>query len=110
MIKNLIINFLFRRILNAVVVNDVLKTVKGQIYLGNEIITEQEIRQLVQEAKALEGFRLWHIINETLKQEALDRGWNKSMSFDDLMTGKTIFYTLDMQNSIVKVIRSKEKK
>jgi hypothetical protein len=98
------------RLINAVVIDDVITQSKtdGKIYLGGKEITEQEKRTLVAEAKALEGLRLWSIINETIKKEAMDRGWNKSTSLEDLNTGKTIYYVLDLQRSIVEIIKKKD--
>lgn len=90
--------------------DDVLKIDKGDVIIGGKKVSEDEIKQLIAEAKALEGFTLWKIINETIKQDALDRGWKNSVKMEDLNTSKTIFYTLDLQNSIVRLIRSREKK
>lgn len=108
--KQRIINYLFRYLLNAVVLEDVIETKNGNIYIGGELVNDNELKQLVAEAKALEGFSLWKILNETVKKDALNRGWNNSIKMEDLNTGKTMFYTLDLQNSIVKIIRSREKK
>ena len=108
--KQRIINYLFRYLLNSVVIDDVIKIDKGVITLGNNIINDNELRQLIAEAKALEGFTLWKILNETIKQDALDRGWKNSVKMEDLNTGKTMYYTLDLQNSIIRLIRSREKK
>lgn len=109
--KQAIINFLFKRMLNAVTLENVLVTDKtGAMFLGGKPITDDELRQLIAECKALQGFRVWNIMNENLKAEALERGWNKSTSLEQLNVGKTIYYTLDMQNSIIHLIRSREKK
>jgi len=108
--KQRIINYLFHNLLNAVVVEDLIKVDKGTIFIGGKPITDTDLRNLIAEAKALEGFQLWKIINETIKQDALDRGWNKAINIEDLNTGKTIFYVLDMQNSIIKLIRNKDYK
>ena len=105
-----IINFLLHKILNLVVQDDVLKVEKGVIYIGKEKLEDTELRALIAEAKALEGFYLWKILNESIKQDAMNRGWNNATSIEELNSAKTIFYTLDLQNSIVKLIRSKENK
>ncbi len=106
--KQRIINYLFHRLLNVVVLEDVIRHDKTGIYLGNNLISKDELRQLSAEAKALEGFRIWHIMNETLRQDALNRGWNNSKTMDDLNAGKTIFYTLDLQNSIIRLLKRRD--
>lgn len=105
--KQRIKNYLFRHLLNAVVVEDILVADKTGIYIGGYKIEDSELKQLIAEAKAMEGFRLWKIINETVKDHALKRGWNNSTSVEDLNTGKTMFHTLDIQNSIVKLLKGK---
>ncbi len=108
--KQRIINFLLKNLLSTVVVEDIMVVSKGKILIGGQEIKETELRSLIAEVKALKGFRIWNIINETVKQEAFDRGWNKSIKMEDLNTAKTMYYTLDLQNSIVKLIGSKERK
>lgn len=108
--KQRLINWLLRKSLNAVVLDDVIKVEKGKMYVGSNEITAMELKQLIAEVKALEGFRLWQILNETVKNDAVDRGWNKSVKMEDLNTGKTMFYTLDLQSSIIKSIKARDKK
>jgi len=108
--KQRIINYLFRHLLNSVVLDDVIKIDNGVLKIGGNIVNDNEVKQLIAEAKALEGFTLWKILNETVKQDALDRGWKNSVKMEDLNTGKTMYYTLDLQNSIIRLIRSREKK
>jgi hypothetical protein len=106
--KQRIINYLFRHLLNAVVLEDVIREDKDILYIGNRRATDDELKQLIAECKALEGFTVWKLMNETIKKDALDRGWNKSVKMEDLNAGKTIFYTLDLQKSIIKAIRKRE--
>jgi len=108
--KQRLINFLFRKLLNAVVLEDIITVDKGVISIGGKPISQPELNVLISEAKALEGFTLWKLINGTIKENALERGWNKSVKMEDLNTGKTIFYALDLQNSIIRLILNKEKK
>lgn len=109
--KQRIINYLFKHLIKTVVVDDVIRVNdRGVLTIGGEIVTENEIRQLIVEAKALEKFTLWRILNETIKQDALDIGWKNSTKMEDLNTCKTMYYALDLQSSIVKLILSREKK
>lgn len=106
-----IINFALRNLLHAVVLDDVIKQDKaGNIFIGGSQATEDQVRQLIAECKALEGFMVWKILNENIKKDALDRGWNNATNLDQLNTGKVMFYTLDLQKSIINMLRSKERK
>lgn len=106
--KQKIINYLFHKLLNAVVLDDVIKSDKRGLFIGGKLVGNLELRQLVAEAKAMEGFRLWKIMSESIKQDALDRGWNKSTKIEDLNTGKTIFYVVDLQESIIRLLKNKD--
>jgi hypothetical protein len=108
--KQQVKNFLLRNLLKVVIIDDVLTVKNGVIHIGSKPILDTELRAMIAEAKALENFAIWKIINESIKQDAINRGWNNATSIDDLNTGKTMFYTLDLQNSIIRLIRSKEKK
>jgi len=99
-------NFLLRHTLGAIVSSDVIRETKeGAIFLGSVKITEAEKAQLLAEAKAIEGMRLWHIMNETTKQLVLEKGWNTSTTLEHLNTAKTMYHTLDLQSSIIKTLK-----
>lgn len=112
--KQRIINYLLRNFARVIIPDDVISDVKdpktgaSSIYLGSQKITDAEVRSLVAEAKALESMRLWSIINETIRQRAFEKGWNSSTTMEQLNTAKTMYHVLDVQNSIVKIIRRKE--
>lgn len=110
-IRQILFNVITRNLFNSVVKDDVIKSANnGSLYIGNAVLGETELRQLIAEAKAIEGFRLWKIINESVKDDAVKIGWNNSTKMEDLNTAKTIFYTLDLQKSIINTILSKERK
>ncbi len=108
--KQRIINFFLRNVLKVVIPEDVIQNDKqGNVYLGGIKITDQELRSLVAEAKALENMRIWSIMNETIKQLAYEKGWKNSTSLEHLNTAKTEYHVLDLQQSIIKTIKSKAK-
>lgn len=106
--KQWLFNYLLKNMFGMVITDDVLVVNNKKLYLGGQLIAEHEVKSLISEVKALERMRIWSILNETPKQEALDRGWNKSTSIDELNAGKTIFYTLDTQKKILNIIKSIE--
>ncbi len=108
--KQRIINFFLRDVLKVVIPEDVIQNDKqGNVYLGGNKITDQELRSLIAEAKALENMRIWSIMNETVKQLAYEKGWKNSTSLEHLNTAKTEYHVLDLQQSIIKTIKSKAK-
>jgi len=105
--KQRLINYLLKTVIKVVVPNDVIRDVRGVLYLGSEKMTEQELKNLQSEIKALEGFRVWSIINESVKRLAFERGWRDSTTMEQLNTAKTMYTTLDLQSSIINKIKNK---
>ncbi len=105
--KQRLINWFFGRIIKVTNPNDVIRQDAGKIYLGTKMITEQERKSLISEIKALENMRIWSIINETVKQAAFERGWKNSTTIEELNIAKTEYRTLEVQQSIINVIKGK---
>lgn len=107
--KQRVINYLLKHLLNSVSPDDIIATKNGMLCIGGAAATDDEIRSLSAEIKALEGFRIWRLMNETVRDDAMDRGFNKSTSFQDLLMCKMILYTLDIFDSIIKVVKNRDK-
>lgn len=95
------------RVVRVLIPTDVLRDIKGTLYLGKEKVTDQELRVLQAEAKALKSMRLWSILTETPKQIVFDRGWKESITMEHLNTAKTMYSVIEFQQSVVDVIKSK---
>lgn len=100
-------NLLTRHLLHTILVSDVIYTDKGKIFLQGKEITHNELAQLQAEVKALEGFRIWSIMTNSVRHIAHDKIFNKSLSFEDVMAGKLMLLNLDTIESIAKVIKNK---
>ncbi len=108
--KQRLINFLLKSTLSGVIIDDVIAVDKGRIVLGGKPIGDTELRSLISEVKAFKSSRLWKILNETPKKEAFDIGWNKSITLEHLNTSKTMYRTLELQQSIIDLIEKQDKK
>lgn len=102
-------NWLFKSKIGGLVASDIIvqdeKT--KSIYLGGVLVTDNEVSALQAEIKALEGMRIWSILNNTPKNKALEIGWNASTTLEHLNTGKTMYHTLDLQQSIINILKKK---
>ena len=105
--KQRIINYLFKHLIGGVTPQDVIRSDKGTLYLGEEAITGMELGTLIEEAKTLERMRLWSILNSTIKQKAFEKGWKNSITMEQLNVAKAEYAVLDTQASIIKVIKNK---
>ena len=106
--KKRLINKLLSYLLNAVNPDNVVKADKGKIYIGGKPVSDSEVKMLEAEVKALEGFRIWSLMNETVRSQAMEKGFNNSLTYEDLLTSKLMLYNLDIINSIVRVFREKK--
>ena len=105
--KQRIKNYLLSHFVKVLIPQDVIRDVKGVLYLGKEKVTDQELKVLQAEAKALKSMRLWSILNETVKQKVFDRGWKESTTMEHLNTAKTMYSVLEFQESVVNIIKNK---
>lgn len=104
--KQRIFNYLFSNIANVIIPGDVIteNSKTGKIFLGGKEVSPIELNSLISEIKALESMRVWSIINETVRQKVYEKGWRDSKTIEELNTAKAMFHTLDLQNSIIKII------
>lgn len=102
--KQRIKNYLLRNLLKAVITEDIVTKdpKKGTIFLGGKRITDNELRQLQAESKALRGFRLWSIMTSSVRHIAQDKLFNRALTFDEVMAGKLMLFNLDTIESIAK--------
>jgi hypothetical protein len=103
-LKNKLVSHLFCSINPT----DVISVDKGITFLGNEVITNEEIHQLQEEIKYIESCRVWGIITNTLRQETIERGLTKSLSFQDVLTAKAMLINLDVIQNIFRTIKNKK--
>lgn len=106
--KRWIKNYLLRHLLGVIIVENVITVdkKKNMVFVGGKPISSDDIRQLQAEIKALEGFKIWGIMTNSLKHIAQDKIFNKSLNFEDVMAGKLMLFNLDTQESIAKVVKN----
>jgi hypothetical protein len=97
-------NFLMRKIFCATTEKEILTVSNGKVVIDGKLVTENEIRQLKAEIKALKGFRIWEIVSASLKKDAQDRIFNHSVHLKDITFGKALLYSVDLQEKIMRII------
>lgn len=104
-----VINFLHRHLLNAVAIDDIITIdpKKGIISIGGNPITSDELRALQAEIKALEGFRVWSVMTNSVRHIAQDKIFNKAQNFDEITYGKAMLFDLDTIESIARTLKSR---
>jgi len=69
---------------------------KGRLILDGKLLPDHDRNVLVGQAKAIKDMHLLKILLRDLKNIACKRMYESSQSFDDLMFGKAMLYSLDV--------------
>lgn len=72
-----------------------------KIMLGSEQITETELKNLQAEAKVLKNMRIWHVLQETVKQKSIQMGFVEAETWERTMSGKMMLHNLGILKSVV---------
>lgn len=106
---NKIKNWLCRQLFPSVDPNQVITWEKNQygmkeIQLNGKPITTAEVKSLQEEIKFLKKTRIWNIIHETIGEQARQVMFERSTTYQDMLTGKMMLYNLKLQKDIMKIL------
>ena len=87
-------------------INSVISETDGKTYLGNNLITEQDKENLIAEAKTINSFTYWKLVQETIKQRATEKSMLLSTEWEHVLAGKMMLDNLNIQRKILKLILS----
>ena len=76
-----------------------------QVSLGQEKLSSTELRNLKSEADSLQRMRIWRIMQETVKQKAIEKAILQSTDFEQVLSGKLMLHNLGIQQSIIDLIQ-----
>lgn len=77
---------------------------QGQLFLNGTAIESKKLSDLKSEARLFRNTQLWDIIHNTLKHQAQLAMFTNATTTQDILNGKTILRTLDIQENIVQLI------
>lgn len=72
--------------------------------LGDDRITETELRNLKSEVKTLKNFKIWDIFQNTLRQKAIEKAVLNSTDKEQTLAGKMMIHCLGIFKSIVDIL------
>lgn len=81
-----------------------------KVRLGQDELSVTDLRQLKIEAESLQRFRLWRIMQETVKQKAIEKAILQSTDFEQVLSGKMMLHNLGILVSIVKLVEKLQDK
>lgn len=90
-------------------INSVLHINKNVVYLGGKELTQSQKEQLHAEAGIFMQSSLWKVLQESLKEHAYQVMFEKSQTFDDMRTGKTMLYNLSIMRKMIDLLQNMKK-
>lgn len=105
LIKKRLILWLTKKLLPVIDERDAIAFNKqGEIFLGGEKATQHQVNNLKEEVKFLKETELWRVMNTYLNKVAEKRIITESKDFTDVIVGKVMLYTFDVQQKIIEKI------
>jgi hypothetical protein len=105
-LKQKIVYWLASNLLPVVSDKELISFKKGIPYVNGVALTPGEIVNLRSEADVIEKMMLWQIINNDLNEKSQRKIYKEAIDVTDLLVGKTILFTLDVQKNFIDKMKS----
>jgi hypothetical protein len=103
-IKPELANLIFKHLFNGVTEDEVLTVVGKSFYYCGRLLSDDEKRGIISEAKMIQASVLWNFLLNEMTVSANEKIFNKAVSPDDILAGKMVLWTLDiMKKKIAKL-------
>jgi hypothetical protein len=79
---------------------------KTQVLLGGQPLSDNQLAQLQSEAMTMDRMQIWPLLIETVRQQAIATGFNRSENFEALTSAKGVLYVTDWIKSWTTAIKS----
>lgn len=76
------------------------------MYLNGKRLVDKDIVEFQNEIKVLEKLRIWRVYTETLRDQAKQRMFEKSVTYDDMWSGKMMLKNWEVVEDINKLIKT----
>ena len=78
------------------------------LFIGGLKATQDQVRELKNQAIVLQPTRLWRIMQETVKQKAIEKAVIESKTWEEALSGKMMLHDLGLLRSIVDAIEKSD--
>lgn len=79
---------------------------QGNMFLGGNEMTKTEISNLQGEIKFIERSQLWKIMQETLRQKAIEKSVLNSTEWEQVLAGKMMIHSLGIFKSVMVLLKN----
>lgn len=94
-IKRKILQHLTKELLVAITEDDILQMTSKGYFLNKRKLSQEELMQLAEDARAFEGSLLWQVMEKEIEYTAFVRG-RKAQTSEDNLACHYMFYNLDL--------------
>ena len=84
--------------------SDIITKTGNELFIDGKKLTREEIRLLSEEIGYIKRSAILKILTNNLVSTAKEMMFEKAQTFDDMIKGKMILYTIDIQEKIMKLI------
>src|SRR3990167_7121662 len=102
--RNEILTVLVKRLFNTIEADDILREKNGQWICEGKVISENEKKLLIVEAKQLLNMKLWNVLQNDIKYQANRKMYLHAEDVMQLTAGKLWLYNLDAIKTRLKSI------
>lgn len=81
-----------------------------RLYVGGKEIEDAELAELKAQATYLLNTRLWRILQESVKQKAIEKSVLQSKNWEEALAGKMLLHDVGLRNSMIDAIVKAEAK
>lgn len=76
----------------------------GHLFLGGELVSGKQKDSLKAQARMIRNTQIWEVMTASLKQQAQRKMFVEAKDLQDVMIGKTMCYTIEVMENIIKKI------
>ena len=95
-IRNVLVNYLTRNLLQALTEEDILMLANKEIKLNGRKLSLEEVAQLKEECQEFGKSFLWKMMSREIRFQAGLRMFEHCKTPDDIIFGKAMLYDLDL--------------
>jgi hypothetical protein len=89
---------------------NVVEVTADGLKVGGKPLSKTELNELRNEVEMVKKFRLWHLLTDTAKAQAVNLGMKQSKDFDQLIFAKAMLHVVGINESVFAVLEREFKK
>lgn len=100
-------NWLLKKLFCVITLDDVIQVKKDKtLWIGKKQIPQAKARQLIAEAMQINQLELWKFMRNNMRYLANQEMFNKAKTIEDILAGKMMLYTLQLQENLLNALLS----